>query len=128
MNVEYVRADVLLNVHGRLLERYGGVAGVRDANGLEAAIARPQNLALYGQIGSIGILGAALAWSLLRNHPFADGNKRSAFAALTIFLDLNGYRWICSEVEETSIFLLAAGSEISEEEFTAWVERSIALK
>jgi death-on-curing protein len=64
----------------------------------------------------------------LRNHPFADGNKRSAFAALTIFLDLNGYRWICSEVEETSIFLLAAGSEISEEEFTAWVERSIALK
>jgi death-on-curing protein len=128
MNVEYVRADVLLNVHGRLLERYGGVAGVRDANGLEAAIARPQNLAFYDQVASIGILGAALAWSLLRNHPFADGNKRSAFAALTIFLDLNGYRWICSEVEETSIFVLAVGSDIPEEEFTAWVERSIALK
>ncbi len=125
MSIEYVRADVLLNVHGRLLERYGGVAGVRDVNGLEAAIARPQNLAFYSQVEAIGVLGAALAWSLLRNHPFADGNKRSAFAALTIFLDINGHRWNCSEVEETAMFLLAAGGEIKEEEFTAWVERSI---
>jgi death-on-curing protein len=128
MSIEYVRADVLLNVHGRLLERYGGVAGVRDANGLEAAIARPQNPAFYGQTQSIATLGAALAWSLLRNHPFADGNKRSAFAALTIFLELNGYGWICSEVEETSMILLAAGGEITEPEFTAWVERSVSPK
>jgi death-on-curing protein len=128
VSIEYVRVDVLINVHGRLLERYGGVAGVRDANGLEAAIARPQNLAHYSEVSSVGALGAALAWSLLRNHPFADGNKRSAFAALTIFLELNGYKWTCSEVEETAMFLLAAGTEIPEAEFTSWVERSVAPK
>ncbi len=128
MSIEYVRADVLMNVHGRLLERYGGVAGVRDANGLEAAVARPRNLAYYSEVTSVGALGAALAWSLLRNHPFADGNKRSAFAALTIFLELNGYKWTCSEVEETAMFLLAAGSDIPEAEFMSWVERSVAPK
>ena len=126
MSIEYVRADVLRNVHGRLIERYGGVAGIRDENGLEAAIARPQQLAHYSQVEAIGVLGASLAWSLLRNHPFSDGDKRSAFAALTIFLDINGYRWTCSEVEETAMFLLAAGSGLKEEEFTAWIERSIA--
>jgi len=126
VSIEYVRADVLRNVHGRLIERYGGVAGIRDENGLEAAIARPQQLAHYSQVEAIGVLGASLAWSLLRNHPFSDGDKRSAFAALTIFLDINGYRWTCSEVEETAMFLLAAGSGLKEEEFTAWIERSIA--
>ncbi len=126
MSLEFVRADVLRNVHGRLLERYGGVAGVRDENGLEAAVARPQNLQFYSNIESISVLGAALVWSLLRNHPFADGNKRIAFAALTIFLDINGYRITCTEVEETGIMKLAAGSEMSEEELAAWVERIIA--
>jgi death-on-curing protein len=126
VSLEFVRADVLRNVHGRLLERYGGVAGVRDENGLEAAVARPQNLQFYSNIESISVLGAALVWSLLRNHPFADGNKRIAFAALTIFLDINGYRITCTEVEETGIMKLAAGSEMSEEELAAWVERIIA--
>jgi death on curing protein len=128
VSFEYVRADVLRNVHGRLIERYGGVSGVRDENGLESAIARPKNLAFYAGAESAGALGAALAWALLRNHPFADGNKRAAFAGLTIFLELNGYRLTCSEVEETAMVLRAASSEISEEDWTAWVERSVALK
>jgi death-on-curing protein len=126
VNLEFVRADVLRNVHGRLLERYGGVAGIRDENGLEAAVARPQNLQFYSNIESIPILGAALVWSLLRNHPFADGNKRTAFAALTIFLDRNGYGISCSEVEETGMMKLAAGSEMTEEELAVWIDRSIA--
>ena len=73
-------------------------------------------------------LGAALAWALLRNHPFMDGNKRAAFAALTMFLELNGHQLVCSEVEETAMVLRAAASEISEEEWTAWVMRSVAAK
>ena len=128
MKIEYVRADVLKNVHGRLIERYGGVSGTRDENGLESAVARPQQLAHYSKVESIAELGATLAWALLRNHPFADGNKRTAFAALTIFLEINAYEWTCSEVEETAMLLLAASSEMTESEFTAWVERSVAPK
>lgn len=128
MSVEYVRGDVLRNVHGRLLQRYGGVAGVRDENGLESAVGRPENLHHYAGIESIGALGAALAWAILRNHPFADGNKRTAFAGLTIFLELNGYRITCTEVEETAMVIRAAAHEISEQEWTGWVESVVAPK
>ena len=125
MSLEFVRADVLRNVQRRLIERYGGLPGVRDEGALESSIARPENLATYGEISSVPKLGAALAWSILRNHPFADGNKRAAFAGLAIFLDLNGHRLTCSEVEETAMVLRAASSELSEEEWTAWVVRSV---
>ena len=128
MSLEFVRADVLRNVQGRLIERYGGLPGLRDDGALEPAIARPRNLFAYGQASSVAELGAALAWALLRNHPFMDGNKRAAFAALTMFLELNGHRLICSEVEETAMVLRAAASEMTEEEWTAWVARSVAAK
>jgi death-on-curing protein len=128
VSVEFVRADVLRNVQSRLIERYGGLPGVRDEGALESAMARPRNLFAYAQASSVAELGAALAWALLRNHPFMDGNKRAAFAALTMFLELNGCRMTCSEVEETAMVLRAAGSEIAEEEWTAWVARSVAAK
>ena len=128
MSLEFVRADVLRNVQSRLIERYGGLPGVRDDGALESAIARPKNLYAYGETSSVADLGAALAWALLRNHPFMDGNKRAAFAALTMFLDLNGHMLTCSEVEETGMVLRAAASEIAEEEWTAWVARSVAAR
>ena len=61
MSLEYVRADVLRNVHGRIIHNYGGVSGVRDENALESAIARPKNLAFYAGVESVGALAAALA-------------------------------------------------------------------
>ena len=123
MNPEFVRSDVLRNVQSRLIERYGGLPGTRDAGALESAVARPKNLHAYRQVTSIAGLGAALAWAILRNHPFVDGNKRAAFAALSIFLELNGHRLSCSEVEETAMVLRAAASEITEDEWTSWVTR-----
>lgn len=126
MTLEFVRGDVLRNVHSRLIERYGGIVGVRDENALESAIGRLRNLQAYGDEESVPRLGAALAWSLLRNHPFADGNKRSAFAAMDMFFELNGHRLTCGEAEETAMVLRAAASEITEAEWTAWVERSVA--
>ncbi len=125
MSIQFVRADVLRNVHGRLIERYGGLPGVRDENALESSVGRPRNLEAYGEALSIAELGAAITWSLLRNHPFVDGNKRIAFAALTIFLELNGHCLTCSEVEETAMVLRADAGEISDEEWTAWVLRSV---
>lgn len=126
MSIVFVRGDVLRNVHDRLIERYGGLAGVRDENALESAVGRPRNIQSYGGVTSIAHLAAALPWAILRNHPFSDGNKRAAFAALTIFLDRNGYELTCSEVEETAMILRAAASEITEEEWTGWVARVIA--
>ncbi len=128
MSLQFVRADVLRNVHGRLIERYGGLAGVRDENALESSVSRPRNLEAYGKATTVAELGAAMTWSLLRNHLFSDGNKRVGFAALTIFLDLNGCRLTCSEVEETAMVLRAAAGEIGEDEWTAWVTRSVAPK
>ncbi len=126
MSIEFVRADVLKNVHQRLIETYGGLPGIGDENALESAISRPKNVVAYLGEESIAALGAALAWAIVRSHPFADGNKRAAFAALTIFLEINGQQLTCSEVEETAMILRAAGSEITEDEFGVWVERSAA--
>ncbi|QHN01980.1 type II toxin-antitoxin system death-on-curing family toxin [Granulicella sp. WH15] len=125
MSFEFVRADVLKNVQSRLIQRYGGLAGVRDENALQSAIARPEHLEAYGELTSPAELGAALAWAILRNHPFADGNKRAAFAGLTMFLELNGYDLNCSQVEETAMVLQAASGEISEQEWAVWVVRSV---
>jgi len=126
VSFEFVRADVLRNVQSRLIERYGGLQGIRDNGALESAIARPENFEAYGKATSIGALGAALAWAIVRNHPFADGNKRAAFAGLTIFLEINGYQLKCSEVEETAMMLRATANEITEGEFSAWVEHNVS--
>jgi len=126
VSFEFVRADVLRNVQRRIIERYGGVAGIRHDNSLESAIGRPRNLVDFGDETSVAVLGAALAWALLRNHPFSDGNKRAAFAGLVMFLDLNGHQLTCTEVEETAMILRAAATEISESVWIAWVERNVA--
>jgi death on curing protein len=128
MSFEYVRADVLRNVQRRLIDSYGGVAGVRDDGGLESAIARPRNLAEYGRVTSAAALAGALAWGVVRNHPFVDGNKRAAFAGMSIFLEINGYRLSCSEAEETAMILRIAAGTMPEEDWTAWCERAIEKK
>ena len=119
---EFVRSDALLFVHGRLIERYGGLPGVREANALESAIARPANLEAYGGPQSAATLAAALPWAILRNHPFVDGNKRAALAALVMFAELNNLELATSEVEETAMVLRAAANDLTEEAWTAWVE------
>lgn len=114
-------------IHSDLIQRYGGSYGLRDAGLLESALARPQQLHHYNPDAEEGRLAAALGWGLVKNHAFVDGNKRIAVAAVITFLKLNGYRLTCSEVEETAMVLRAAASEMSEEEWTAWVVRSVAV-
>ena len=73
-------------------------------------------------------MAAGYAWGLLRNHPFLDGNKRVALAAMTVFLDLNGWELACTEVEETTMILKAAAGEISERVLRNWVVRRAVKK
>ena len=84
---EYVTTADALFFHKRLIERYGGAPGIRDVGALESALHRPQT----GYYDTIIDEAAALLESLVQNHPFIDGNKRTAFAVVDVFLRINGY-------------------------------------
>jgi len=86
----WVDPTVVLAVHEEQLAEYGGSAGIRDAGLLESALARPKNLAAYGE-PDVAELAASYGFGIARNHPFVDGNKRTAFVSVELFLRLNGY-------------------------------------
>ena len=121
-------AQAITAIHEELIGRYGGVAGVRSAGLLESAVARPQHMAAYRRRLTVPALAAAYGWGLLRNHPFVDGNKRIALAAMVVFLDLNGWELSCREAEETAMILRAAAGEISERAWIDWLRRSTRKK
>jgi len=116
----WVREDVILAVHDRLLAVHGGAAGIRDRGLLDSAMARPRNLAAYGAPDAFQ-LAAAYASGIMDNHPFVDGNKRAGFMAAFIFLSRNGWDLSASEVEATRTMLSLAAGEISEEQFAVWL-------
>ncbi|MEO6803810.1 MAG: type II toxin-antitoxin system death-on-curing family toxin [Granulicella sp.] len=123
--MRFLNSGMVQAIHLDLIKWYGGSYGLRDAGLLESALARPLHLLQYQPDADIGQLAAVLAWGLIKNHAFLDGNKRIGLAALVTFLKINGYRLTCSEVEETAMVLRAAASEISEEDWSAWVVRSV---
>jgi death-on-curing protein len=120
----WIDAAVILAVHEEQLAEHGGAAGIRDANMLESALARPRNLAHYGEPDAAA-LAAAYGFGLARNHPFIDGNKRSAFVAVELFLQLNGLRLDAPDVDCVMVMLSLAAGDIDEPAFAAWLrERS----
>ncbi len=116
----WLSRQVVVSLHDLMIARYGGSDGVRDEGLLESALARPLNLASYGDPDTAD-LAAFYAVAIARNHPFIDGNKRTAFSALTLFLALNGLELEAPEVEAVTIMLRLAANDISDEDFTAWV-------
>lgn len=115
-------------MHHELIVRYGGTEGLRDAGALDSALARPKHLVTYKSRPTVPQLAASYGWGLLRSHPFADGNKRIALAAMIVVLELNGWEWLASEVEETAKVLAAAAREVNEREWSLWVEKSSSRK
>jgi death-on-curing protein len=124
--MRFLNSAMARAIHSDLIQRYGGSYGVRDSGLLESALARSQQLANYEPDATIAHLAAVLGWGLLKNHAFVDGNKRIGIAAMITFLKLNGHQLTCSEVEETAMVLRAAASELTEAEWTTWVERVVA--
>ena len=122
-SVQFLTQDELLEIHARLVERFGGQAGIRDLGLLDSALFRPQT----GYYGDLAEMGAALFESLIMNHPFVDGNKRIAFFATDVFLRLNGYKIEVSanEAHPFLIGLLEAG-ECNYGNLLPWIRRSIA--
>lgn len=119
-NWVWVVAAVVRAVHDEQLAEHGGAAGLRDAGLLESALARPQQLAAYGQPDAAA-LAAAYGFGLARNHPFVDGNKRTAFVAVELFLALNGFELIADDADCVMTMLRLAAGEIDEPEFAGWV-------
>jgi len=113
------RAFVLL--HGESLAEHGGRAGVVNEGLLESALARPRKIFTYKSSPDLARLAAAYAAGFLRDHPFVDGNKRAAFLAAGLFLELNGFRLAVSQVDATRAVLALAAGEMKEQEFASWI-------
>ncbi len=115
---------LILAVHDRQLAEHGGPAGVRDEGLLESALARPQNLHACGAADAAA-LAAAYAFGIVRNHPFIDGNKRTAFVACELFLAANGVTLDAADEECLAMMLSLAAGEIGEAEFAAWLRENV---
>lgn len=110
--------------HAEQLAEHGGREGIRDLALLESAMARPHNLAAYGE-PDVAALAAAYAWGIARNHPFVDGNKRTAAVVSETFLILNGHRLDASDAELVVAFVALAADELSEEDLADWFRERI---
>ena len=121
----WVATEVAIATHAEQLAEHGGGEGVRDAGALESAMARPQNLAVYGE-PDVAELAAAYAFGIARNNPFVDGNKRTAAVVSEVFIDMNGFQLSASDAEITVAFLALAAGELTEEEMADWFRRHIA--
>ena len=109
-------------LHDLGLVAFGGAAGVRDFGALESALARPRNLLAYGKKKpSLARLAAAYALGIIKNHPFIDGNKRTALVIAFSFFELNGIEINASEEDAYRIFMDLASGRVSEEELAVWM-------
>jgi len=120
----WIERAIVLAIHNEQLAEHGGLTGIRDEGLLESALARPLNLAAY-HTSDCADLAAAYGFGIARNHPFMDGNKRTAFVVIELFLAMNGYELVAEDVDcVLTMFALAAG-ELDEPALAAWVrERS----
>lgn len=121
----WVADEVAIAAHAEQLAEHGGGDGIRDLGMFESAMARPRNLMAYGE-PDIAALAAAYAFGLARNHPFVDGNKRTAAVVSETFLNLNGQVLTASDAEIVVVILALAAGEIGEEELAAWFRENIA--
>ncbi len=119
----WLDTDVLRAVHDEQLAEHGGAGGERDTGLFESAMARPKNLALYGQ-PDVADLAAAYGYGLARNHPFVDGNKRTAFVAVELFLVLNGYQLLADDASCILTMLSLAAGDLEEAAFADWLRQN----
>jgi death-on-curing protein len=124
--IRYLSLEEVLELHRLVLRQSGGLEGVRDLGGLESAVAQPQ-MTFDGQdlYPCLPTKAAAMGFSLIRNHPFVDGNKRIGHLAMEMFLVLNGHELDAGVDEQERIILGLAAGELSREEFAGWVRSSM---
>lgn len=116
----WILDDVVRALHSMLLAVHGGDSGVRDEGLLSSALARPKQKYTYEPNIPIFVLAAAYSFGLAKNHPFVDGNKRTAFTMGTLFLEINGHRLGAPEAEAVITFEKLASDQLDEVELAEW--------
>ncbi|MBI2726387.1 MAG: type II toxin-antitoxin system death-on-curing family toxin [Polaromonas sp.] len=124
---KWVNRQVLLLLHDESLAEHGGAPGLRDEGLLDSALARPLNLALYGQ-PDVADLAASYGLGLAKNHAFVDGNKRTAFLAVGMFLAVNGYRLHATQADATLTVMDVAAGTMDESTFAQWIRDHIQIR
>lgn len=123
----WITRELALAVHDRQLAEHGGASGVRDESLLASALARPQQRHAYGnQSPDLADFTASLAFGLVRNLPFVDGNKRTAHVCYRVFVALNGGELVATDEEKYIAMLGLSEGSISESEFADWLRTRIA--
>lgn len=120
MAIRWIAESVAIAIHEEQLAEHGGPIGVRDVGLLQSALDRPRNLAAYGE-PDLAALAAAYGHGLVRNHPFVDGNKRTALVITELFLLLNGAELLASDADCVVTILGLAEGKISESSFAEWI-------
>lgn len=116
----WLEPKVLLAVHEEQLAEHGGAAGTRDLGLFESALAKPRNLAVYGEPDAAA-LAASYGCGIARNHPFIDGNKRTAFVAVELFLWINGVELAADDQDCVMTMLAVAAGTLEEAAFADWL-------
>lgn len=125
----WIDRTLALAIHERQLSEHGGGEGVRDEALLQSALGRPQQLFAYGDPPpDLAALAASLAFGLAKNHPFVDGNKRTAHVCYRVFLALNDAELIASSEEKYTQMLLLAEGSLGEAEFADWLRPRLQLR
>lgn len=124
---KWINRQVLLLLHDESLAEHGGGSGLRDEGLLDSALARPLNLALYGQ-PDVADLAASYGVGLAKNHAFVDGNKRAAFLAVGMFLAVNGYRLQATQADATLTMMDVAAGAMDESTFAQWIRNHIQAR
>lgn len=126
--IVWIECDLVLAIHDRQVAEHGGSAGLRDEGLLQSALARPQQLHAYGEPApDLADLASALAFGLARNHPFVDGNKRTAYVSYLSFLVLNGAELVATPEEKYVTMLALAEGKLSQVDFANWLRTHISL-
>lgn len=126
--IVWISKRLALAIHDRQLAEHGGGAGVRDETLLESALARPQQLFSYGQPPpDLAALAASLTYGLARNHPFVDGNKRTAAVCCETFIRLNDGALQADDLTLYPVYLGLSEGRLTEEEFAAWLRRHLVV-
>ncbi len=120
----WINDAVVLPIHRRQLSEHGGGDGVRDAGLLDSALNKPKQLWHYSDPKpDLAALAASYAYGIIQNHPFIDGNKRTAFVVCRLFLKLNNTDLVAAQEEKYEHFIKLAAGTLSENELADWIRR-----
>lgn len=119
----WIDREDCLALHEQSISLFGGSSGIRDEGLMDSALNRPRQHFSYGS-GDLFFLAASIAFGIVKNHPFIDGNKRTGFLCAAVFLETNGYSFQATEEEVVERTLALAAGAIGENEYTEWLRGS----